>query len=670
MKHAALIMAHKNKRQLIRLIRAVSTDNIDVFVHLDKKWKLSKDEISEIERSADNVFVIKKRIHGVLDTFSLPQIELNLIDAAIRREKETCASYGYFILLSGQDYPIKSKAYIQEFLDSQYPKPLIDHEIAAVGNWTWGKYQLTKWNNKIEDIQKRRKKGLIRTIQVGRCVLSYKIEKLFRGLPWDKLQKSGFKIYGGSQWWILPHDVIDFIRLQLKSNKKVVKELKRAWTPEENFFQTIAMNSPFATRIDDDDEIFDKGKGEFKAMTYCNFFTPTKSFRGHPHTITVDDYDRIMAKKALFARKFDDTEDEKVLDMIDENIAERKDASDLIISVIVPAHNSAKTVGRAIESVYRQGVDNWKIILVNDGSSDETATICDEYAAKDDRIKAIHLEPNQGVSHARNVGLENVKDDGYVCFLDSDDEIRDNSFSYFLSQAETPESDIVIGGFIKVKVLNCEKTDCVTNKEYCGEYTGDKIRKFFIEDEFTNGGSPIRKHLCGCLYRVGFLCKNNLRFCDEQKFGEDARFMIESYCVAKKILVTEIASYIYYENLDTVSDKYYEKYRYSTVAAYKYSRKMMKKLRLDKRFYCHLIGGTFVGITVFVECSCNRKVRKSKIFSFIYSPTVFKVLLSVIFMRKKNMRYGDLSRQDKLAAVCYLLGLNKKGVKIVEEASK
>lgn len=323
MKHAALIMAHKNKEQLIRLIRAVSTENIDVFVHLDKNWKLSKEDLSEISSCADRVFVIKKRIHGVLDHFSLPQIELNLIQAACEHETLGGEQYGYFLLLSGQDYPIKSKTYIQNFLDEQYPKPLCDHEPAEEGNWAWGKFQLSRWQNKMTEIQNRRKKGLLRSFLVASCLAAYYIEKFFCGIPWERLQKSNLKIWGGSQWWILPHGTIDFIRLQLKKNKKAIRQLKRAWTPEENFIQTLSMNAEEAKLILENDPIFDTGKGEFKAMTYCNFITPTKSFRGHPHIITVEDYDRIMAKKALFARKFDQSTNGDVMDMIDQKISEK-----------------------------------------------------------------------------------------------------------------------------------------------------------------------------------------------------------------------------------------------------------------------------------------------------------------------------------------------------------
>ena len=83
MKHAVLIIAHKNKEQLIRLIRSLASDAFDFFVHLDAEWNLSKSELEEIQNCEKNVFLAKKRLHGVLDHWSLPQIELNLIDEAL-----------------------------------------------------------------------------------------------------------------------------------------------------------------------------------------------------------------------------------------------------------------------------------------------------------------------------------------------------------------------------------------------------------------------------------------------------------------------------------------------------------------------------------------------------------------------------------------------------------
>lgn len=317
MKHAVLIMAHKNKEQLKRLIRTLDCEEFDFFVHCDKKWTLSKEEIKEIENCGQNVTVIKKRIHGELDKWSLPQISLNLIDEALKREKDKGLEYHYFLLLSGQDYPIKSKKYILEFLENQYPKPLIDVQSYEEGNWVSKKFMLVRWINKIDEVHKKMKPSIWRKLRVAPYVIADKLEQFFMRSPYERLQKYKIDLYGGSAWWILPKQIIAYIRIQRQKNSGLIRELKRTWTPEETFFQIMAMNSPCANLVNVNDEIFDDGQ---RCMTYANFITPTKGFRGHPHDITEEDFERIMAKKALFARKFNDKTDSKVLDMIDERI--------------------------------------------------------------------------------------------------------------------------------------------------------------------------------------------------------------------------------------------------------------------------------------------------------------------------------------------------------------
>jgi len=318
MKHAVLIMAHKNKEQLKRLLHSLECDDFDFFVHLDKHWTLSDEELEEIKNSAKNVYVIEKRVHGELDTWSLPQISLNLIDNALQKEKETGVNYHYFLLLSGQDYPIKSKQYILNFLEKQYPKPLIDGEAYQPRNWVSKKFELVRWMNKIDEAHKKMKPSIWRKLKVAYYMLAEKWERTFMGSPYERLEKYHFTLYCGSAWWILPHEVIDFITEQRKNNKGLIKELKRTQTPEETFFQIMTFNSPNAKYIVSGDEIYDVGLQQ--CMTYANFITPTKGFRGHPHDITVEDFDRIMEKKALFARKFNEETDRKVLDRIDERI--------------------------------------------------------------------------------------------------------------------------------------------------------------------------------------------------------------------------------------------------------------------------------------------------------------------------------------------------------------
>ena len=165
--HAVLIMAHKNKEQLIRLIKSLSVEEMDVYVHLDKNWKLSKEEIAEIKNVANNVYLVDKRVHGELDKWSLVQITLNLIESALENEKQNGIEYKYFMLLSGQDYPIKKKEYILNFLEKQYPKPLIDIcEICKIDSWCGKKFLHVSTLNKIDAVYKKHPKGLLRKIKV------------------------------------------------------------------------------------------------------------------------------------------------------------------------------------------------------------------------------------------------------------------------------------------------------------------------------------------------------------------------------------------------------------------------------------------------------------------------------------------------------------------------
>ena len=310
-----MIMAHKNVEQLKRLIKNLECEDFYFFIHLDKEWKLSGEEIEGIRLTTSNVYVIKKRIHGELDKFSLVQIALNLSDAALEVEKEQNIKFSYFLLLSGQDYPIKNTKYILEFLKQQYPKPLIDIDTYKQGNWLAKKFELVKWVNKMDRVLLQEKPSLKRKIKLFYYILANKLESISKGSPYERLQKHNVQLGGGSAWWILPHGVIENIYHQRISNKKLIKDLKSVWTPEENFFQIMTLMCDEANLMVENDEIYDENSQQ--CMTFANFITPTKPFRGHPHTILLEDFDRITSKKALFARKFDVTIDKEILDKID-----------------------------------------------------------------------------------------------------------------------------------------------------------------------------------------------------------------------------------------------------------------------------------------------------------------------------------------------------------------
>ena len=115
-----------------------------------------------------------------------------------------------------------------------------------------------------------------------------------------------------------------------------------------------------------------------------------------------------------------------------------------MISIIVPVYQAEKTIKRCIESVLCQTYRNLELILIDDGSTDMSGKICDEYAKKDNRIIVVHIE-NSGVSNARNVGLKKASGK-YREFLDSDDSLDKNACEILVNSIVESGAELVICG--------------------------------------------------------------------------------------------------------------------------------------------------------------------------------------------------------------------------------
>ena len=135
-----------------------------------------------------------------------------------------------------------------------------------------------------------------------------------------------------------------------------------------------------------------------------------------------------------------------------------------LISVIIPVYNVEQYVESCLNSVINQSYFNLEIILVDDGSTDKSGEICDQYALKDSRIKVIH-EENAGLGEARNRGLRIASGD-YICFVDSDDWIEEDYCKELIQAAERTNSDIAICGYNEClkegKTHKVKYDDCFT----------------------------------------------------------------------------------------------------------------------------------------------------------------------------------------------------------------
>lgn len=256
-------------------------------------------------------------IHGTLDDRSLVEIVVLMISLAKRVEETENKHYQYFLLLSGQDYPIKPLSYISKQLKESYPLPYIDCTPYDRNNWIYYKfYSNSHLRSANRWVSTHLKKGVVRYALRAMLIFSQKICSLIGLSDYKRLQRQGISLYGGSAWWILPDKIIDFILSEL--DEKYVEELLCSNTPEETFFQIMSMRSPLKELV----HINPISQISQSCKTWAYFSDEGKPFKGHPYVFTSDMFSRLIESEFWFARKFDIQEDEDILNMLDDYLQE------------------------------------------------------------------------------------------------------------------------------------------------------------------------------------------------------------------------------------------------------------------------------------------------------------------------------------------------------------
>ena len=208
-----------------------------------------------------------------------------------------------------------------------------------------------------------------------------------------------------------------------------------------------------------------------------------------------------------------------------------------MISVIVPVYNAEKFVEKCIESVQTQTYMDWQMILVDDGSKDNSLEVCQGYAKKDNRISVIHQE-NAGAGAARNTGLAKATGD-YVVFIDSDDYVDKDYFALLAKHNE----DVV---FIDVQAV--DENGKVVRDEFLSVYKNlskDDFMRSQMTGKINWGG--VRK-----VVKREILERNNIKYTDH-KVGEEALFTYSSVFYSKSIAFIEKPVYFYIQRDDSLS---------------------------------------------------------------------------------------------------------------------
>ena len=228
--------------------------------------------------------------------------------------------------------------------------------------------------------------------------------------------------------------------------------------------------------------------------------------------------------------------------------------SDISISVLMPVYNSEKFLEETVQAVINQSYTNWELILVDDGSTDNSKKLCDELRKKENRIKFIDKK-NTGVSDTRNVALKNAKGQ-YVVFVDSDDLIHKDYLKLLVNSMNKYNTDLSVCNFIERKISNTGKVEDI-NIEFCPKEVMEMAEmKDYIMD-FGNSG--LLNPLWNKIYKNQIIKDNNITFDEKVETGEDFIFNLQYFRKVKKISFIKDSLYYYIRrNNNSITYKYIE----------------------------------------------------------------------------------------------------------------
>lgn len=249
------------------------------------------------------------------------------------------------------------------------------------------------------------------------------------------------------------------------------------------------------------------------------------------------------------------------------------------LSFIIPTYNTVHLLPRCLDSIYNQDIpeDRFEVIVVNDGSTDNTETICENYKRRHQNL--IYLkQKNQGQGAARNKGLDRARGE-FVMFVDSDDALMTNSISNF--------SALAMQNKVEICVSNIKFYDAAGNCHVSEEIIGADNRSLLTGEDVLVSHNGLIGTACAKLFKREFLKTHHLYF----SIGivhEDVEFMARAYSFANKIIATTFTTYIYYWNIGSTDHTLSLERKKLSLISDKMVAKTLKDLSLDNSLSCSL----------------------------------------------------------------------------------
>lgn len=306
---------------------------------------------------------------------------------------------------------------------------------------------------------------------------------------------------------------------------------------------------------------------------------------------------------------------------------------EILVSAIIPVYNSEKYIKKCIDSLINQTLKNIEIILINDGSSDDSLRILRQYEKRDERIVVID-QKNNGPSSARNKGIDIAKGE-YISFIDSDDWVDETMFEEMYNSAKENNSDVVI---CDMKLVNKNEEIYITGLNYPIRNLSERVMKEIIFRELLSNSQF--NSMANKIFRTSIIKENNIRLDKDIYYAEDWLFNVEFFRRSKKVSYINKDFYYYRRGHESSSSSYNDDtFEKVGLWIYRMRKKYANEFGLDDR----LASGDLYN--VLIHCIIN-EFKRSDI-SFI----------------EKLSKVDNLISRSEVVEVVYKINRNELSVK-------
>lgn len=327
------------------------------------------------------------------------------------------------------------------------------------------------------------------------------------------------------------------------------------------------------------------------------------------------------------------------------------------IWIIIPVYNVEKVLNKCIRSILKQTYQNWRMILVDDGSTDGSGKICDEYVLRDRRIEVLHTV-NGGPHIARVKGLELIPDDGYCCFCDSDDEMPTNALQLMYAEAIKTSADLVCGNVERIykgiRISKGSHLSCFSNPRV---YVANEIKEDLYLCCFGGGRFPVS--IWAKLYRTSVIRPIMLNLSAHPKwFAEDLNIIMRVLPELSSLAV--IGDVVYCYRVGGGTSKFMPTFLEDNILMYRLKMQWSNKCT-SKENVKRLIGVELKNIIVsyWIMCEKNHKYPQGDLLEEVKAvcalPEVQEALTMLEGDRSGLPGVNQLLNNLDYAAVCDLI---------------